>query len=185
MTNLSNNLTVGEAGSNLSNVCWNYVMPCKKGDKIQFHYESIKIQDGNFYFCPNIGNGTLYYKVSNAVQNLQLLDVAEVTTALANKVDSTNTQWAVNACMPDYSARVDVSSYNSSTNQFTAPVAGWLIGGKGTTCLIYINDYNTADRSSGNPTGGISVTLPMSKGDKYYRSGDINRMVFCPAKGAQ
>lgn len=87
MTNLSNNLTVGEAGANLSNVYWNYVMPCKKGDRIQFHYESIRIQDGNFYFCPNIGNGTLYYKVSNAVQNLQLLDVAEMTTALANKQD--------------------------------------------------------------------------------------------------
>lgn len=87
MTNLSNNLTVGEAGANLSNTYWNYVMPCKKGDKIQFHYESIAIQDGNFYFCPNIGNGTLYYKVSNAVQNLQLLDVAEMTTALANKQD--------------------------------------------------------------------------------------------------
>ena len=87
MTNLSNNLTVGEGGANLSNVYWNYVMPCKKGDKIQFHYESVKIQAGNFYFCPNIGNGTLYYKVSNAVQNLQLLDVAEVTTALAKKQD--------------------------------------------------------------------------------------------------
>ena len=155
----------------------------KKGDV--FYITGNSEGENNFYFYPFTGNGTLYYKVSNAVQNLQLLDVAEVTTALANKVDSTNTQWAVNACMPDYSARVDVSSYNSSTNQFTAPVAGWLIGGKGTTCLIYINDYNTADRSSGNTTGGISVTLPMSKGDKYYRSGDINRMVFCPAKGAQ
>lgn len=154
----------------------------KKGDVF---YITGNSSDNNFYFYPFIGNGTLYYKVSNAVQNLQLLDVAETTTALANKVDSTNTQWAVSACMPDYSARVDVSSYNSSTNQFTAPVAGWIIGGKGTTCLIYINDYNTSDRSSGTTTGGISVTLPMSKGDKYYRSGDINRMVFCPAKGAQ
>ena len=31
----------------------------------------------------------LYYKVSNAVQNLELLDVAEVTTALANKIGRT------------------------------------------------------------------------------------------------
>ena len=127
----------------------------------------------------------LYFYIGETVQNANLIDAGRVGEQLANKVDSTNTQWAVNACIPDYSARIDVSSYDSSTNQFTAPVTGWIIGGKATTCLIYINDYDTAERSSSNEIGGINVTLPMSKGDKYYRSGVINRMVFCPAKGAQ
>lgn len=87
MTNLSNNLTVGEAGANLANVYWNYVMPCKKGDKIQFHYESVNIQDGNFYFCPNIGNGTLYYYVGETVQNANLIDAGRIGEQLANKQD--------------------------------------------------------------------------------------------------
>ena len=157
-----------------------------KGDKIRvFTNASGTTATCNYLFFENTGNGSLYYYVGETVQNANLIDAGRIGEQLANKVNSTNTQWAVNACMPDYSARIDVSSYDSSTNQFTAPVAGWIIGGKATTCLIYINDYNTAERSSSNEIGGINVTLPMSKGDKYYRSGAINRMVFCPAKGAQ
>ena len=40
-----------------------------------------------FRLYPFKGNGTLYFKVSNAVQNLELLDAAEVTEALADKLD--------------------------------------------------------------------------------------------------
>lgn len=39
--------------------------------------------------APVVGNGTLYYKVSNAVQNLQLMDVAEISEELADKIGRT------------------------------------------------------------------------------------------------
>lgn len=182
MTNLSNNLTVGEAGANLSNVYWNYVMPCKKGDKIQFHYQSVTIQDKNFYFCPNKGNGTLYYKVSNAVQNLQLMDVAEVTTALANKVDSTNTQWAVNACMPDYTAGVTLSNNQEITISTAGVIMFSASGNK--NCYNYVNGINvqTAGGSASNVL--YTMSLYVNKGD-VFKCTNWNSITFYPLKGAQ
>ncbi len=117
---------------------------------------------------------------------MQLLDVAEVTTALANKVDSTNTQWAVNACMPDYSAGVDILSYSSSSNQFTVPTNGWIIGGKDTACYLYVNNIDMVGHSSTSAAqGGTAFNLPVSTGDKFYHSGNVNYVRFYPAKGAQ
>lgn len=100
---------IGENSSGLVPV----TVKVKKGDV--FYITGNSADENNFYFYPFVGNGTLYYKVSNAVQNLQLLDVAETTTALATKVDSTNTQWAVSACMPDYTAGVSVTAYSIYT----------------------------------------------------------------------
>lgn len=60
----------------------------KKGQLINIH-KDIDAVIGSVRFSPFVGNGTLYYKVSNAVQNLQLLDVAETTTALADKIGRT------------------------------------------------------------------------------------------------
>ena len=37
-------------------------------------------------FCPTKGNGSLYFKVANAVQNLELLDAGEVLESLADKI---------------------------------------------------------------------------------------------------
>lgn len=195
MTNLSNNLTVGAGGATLSNVSWNYVMPCKKGDKIQFHYESITILNDIFYFCPNIGNGTLYYKVSNAVQNLQLLDVAEITTALANKVDSTNTQWAVSACMPDYTAGVSITL----GQKFTAPVGGCvyaqgesLSGGNGVFITLYqpdgtqIKKFQIAVGERTQTIVGSSCLFIIPK--KYsctVTGGQNQNIVFYPMEGAK
>lgn len=195
MTNLSDNLTVGEGGATLSNVSWNYVMPCKKGDKIQFHYESIIIQNDIFYFCPNIGNGTLYYKVSNAVQNLQLLDVAEMTTALANKVDSTNTQWAVSACMPDYTAGVSITL----GQKFTAPVGGCvyaqgesLSGGNGVFITLYQPDGTQIKKfpiAVGEGTQTIVRSTCLFIIPKKYSctvtGGQNQNIVFYPMEGAK
>lgn len=195
MTNLSNNLTVGEGGATLSNVSWNYVMSCKKGDKIQFHYESIIILNGIFYFCPNIGNGTLYYKVSNAVQNLQLLDVAEMTTALAKKVDSTNTQWAVSACMPDYTAGVSITL----GQKFTAPVGGCvyaqgesLSGGNGVFITLYQPDGTQIKKfpiavGEGTQTivGSSCLFIIPKKYSCTVTGGQNQNIVFYPMEGAK
>lgn len=195
MTNLSNNLTVGEGGATLSNVSWNYVMPCKKGDKIQFHYESVTILNGIFYFCPNIGNGTLYYKVSNAVQNLQLLDVAEMTTALAKKVDSTNTQWAVSACMPDYSAGKNVSSatiHTATVDGYVFAQAQSTSGGNGGHVDIYdkngtlIKSWNYVGAENTQTYSYSAFMCPIPKGYSYNVHGGINIVIqFYPAKGTE
>lgn len=171
---------IGENSSGLVPV----TVKVKKGDV--FYITGNSADENNFYFYPFVGNGTLYYKVSNAVQNLQLLDVAETTTALANKVDSTNTQWAVSACMPDYSAEVDILSYSSSSNQFTVPTNGWIIGGKDTACYLYVNNIEMVGHSSSSsPQGGVPYTFPVSKGDKFYHQGSSTHIRFFPAKGAQ
>lgn len=195
MTNLSDNMTVGEGGATLSNVSWNYVMPCKKGDKIQFHYESVTILNGIFYFCPNIGNGTLYYKVSNAVQNLQLLDVAEVTTALAKKVDSTNTQWAVSACMPDYSAGKNVSSatiHTATVDGYVFAQAQSTSGGNGGYVDIYnkngtlIKSWHYVDAEITQTYSYSAFMCPIPKGYSYNVHGGVNIVIqFYPAKGTE
>lgn len=195
MTNLSDNMTVGEGGATLSNVSWNYVMPCKKGDKIQFHYESVTILNGIFYFCPNIGNGTLYYKVSNAVQNLQLLDVAEVTTALAKKVDSTNTQWAVSACMPDYSAGKNVSSatiHTATVDGYVFAQAQSTSGGNGGHVDIYnkngtlIKSWNYVGAENTQTYSYSAFMCPIPKGYSYNVHGGVNIVIqFYPAKGTE
>lgn len=195
MTNLSNNLTVGEGAKNLTETSWNYVMPCKKGDKIQFHYESITILNGIFYFCPNIGNGTLYYKVSNAVQNLQLLDVAEMTTALAKKVDSTNTQWAVSACMPDYSAGKNVSSatiHTATVDGYVFAQAQSTSGGNGGHVDIYdkngtlIKSWNYVGAENTQTYSYSAFMCPIPKGYSYNVHGGVNIVIqFYPAKGTE
>lgn len=195
MTNLSNNLTVGEAGANLSNVSWNYVMPCKKGDKIQFHYESITIQDGNFYFCPNIGNGTLYFYVGETVQNANLIDAGRIGEQLANKIDSTNTQWAVSACMPDYSAGKNVSPetiHTATVDGYVFAQASSRSGGNGGHVDIYdkngtlIKSWNYVGAES-TPTFGYSAfQCPIPKGYSYKVYGGVDIVIqFYPAKGTE
>lgn len=195
MTNLSNNLTVGEGAKNLTETSWNYVMPCKKGDKIRFNYESVIILNGIFYFCPNIGKGTLYYKVSNTVQNLELLDVAEVTTALATKVDSTNTQWAVNACMPDYSAGKDVSAatiHTATVDGYVFAQAQSTSGGNGGHVDIYnkngtlIKSWNYVGAENTQTWSYSAFMCPIPKGYSYNVHGGNNIVIqFYPAKGTE
>lgn len=195
MTNLSNNLTVGEGAKNLTETSWNYVISCKKGDKIQFHYENVTILNRIFYFCPNKGKGTLYYKVSNAVQNLQLLDVAEMTTALANKVDSTNTQWAVSACMPDYSAGQDVSAatiHTATVDGYVFAQAQSTSGGNGGHVDIYnkngtlIKSWNYVGAENTQTYSYSAFMCPIPKGYSYNVHGGVNIVIqFYPAKGTE
>ena len=75
--------------------------------------------------------------------------------------------------MPDYTAGVDIHSYTSSSNQFTAPSDGLL-------CIInesyYENDFYidgvivTKDNSA-SQYERESVNLPISKGQKFYAAG--------------
>lgn len=144
--------------------------------------------------APVVGNGTLYYKVSNAVQNLQLMDVAEVTTALANKVDTSNTQWATNACMPDYSAGISVT-YPLSSKPYTAPCNGMLCpwGKPSNTAIIPVingvkQEYLRLGELSGGSGGYQGRSIYLSKGDVMYFGESysvLNGCTFYPLKGAK
>lgn len=154
----------------------------KKGDV--FYITGNSADENNSYFYPFIGNGTLYYKVSNAVQNLQLLDVAEMTTALANKVDSTNTQWAVNACMPDYTAGVSVTVYSVYTALYDGCVfiegkSGW--GGNSLNFELYnpagvkVNTWKLvgAENTQTYGYGTFQCLIPKGWSFNVAKGGDI------------
>lgn len=165
----------------------------KKGDV--FYITGISSDNNNFYFYPFIGNGTLYYKVSNAVQNLQLLDVAETTTALVNKVDSTNTQWAVNACMPDYSAGKNVSSatiHTATVDGYVFAQAQSTAGGNGGHVVIYnkngtlIKSWNYVGAENTQTYSYSAFMCPIPKGYSYNVQGGVNIVIqFYPAKGTE
>ncbi len=86
--NTTNHYTVYASCPNFNGAAPDILVPCKKGDSVTIAYD-VSGATQAFRFIYAVGNGTLYYKVSNAVQNLQLLDVAEVTTALADKIGRT------------------------------------------------------------------------------------------------
>lgn len=57
----------------------------KRGDIVTFSNTNISYTPS---FFPMKGNGTLYFKVANAVQNLELMNAGAITEALANKIDN-------------------------------------------------------------------------------------------------
>lgn len=130
----------------------------------------------------------LYFKVANAVQNLELLDVGEVMETLADKVDMTNTPWAVSACMPDYSAGISVIGYTGTSNQFTAPCDGMIIFSGTLGGQAYLNNTLYADYQSGTASAGNNFNIFISKNDTFYYNstvkGDGLAMKFYPLKGA-
>ena len=136
-----------------------------------------------------------------AIRNLQLPDVAEMTTALAAKVDSTNTQWAVNACMPDYSAGVSIplNDNNGISADFIAPVDGYILfkgesqwGGATARFDLYkpdgteLGEWVVAAGEATQTYVASTGTFPLPKAYKCtvwcHRNPQI---VFYPLKGAK
>lgn len=133
----------------------------------------------------------LYFKVANAVQNLELLDAAKVLESVnevnANSVNKTN-QADINIVldwvMPDYTNSILISV--TSTTSYTAPANGYIFGSfnfaGATEGLVYINGVPIG---TSNQNGQISV-IPISKGDVLTAAGTENDQVyFCPMKGAK
>ena len=131
----------------------------------------------------------LFFYVGETVQNANLIDAGRIGEQLANKVDVSNTQWATNACMPDYSAGVAVS-----TGVYTPPLDGYLYirqtGNSGKKATVYIGE-NTSGQfiySLGNSTEWESEktgTLLLHKNQTYYIDGSATSITFYPLKGAK
>ncbi len=134
----------------------------------------------------------LYFYVGETVQNANLIDAGRIGEQLAGKVDVSNTQWATNACMPDYSAGISVTSYTSSSNQFTAPCDGIINWGHSTANLhrAFLNSLPlTTFGSTANIPYYTNLIVQISKNETWYATGytdsgfELNNKFF-PLKGA-
>ncbi len=128
----------------------------------------------------------LYFKVANAVQDLQLLnagEVIEVVNAInessIQKTSTTDKREVMAWFMPDYENAV---SFTSTT--FTVPNYGWIfaitfLSGSGTG-YAYLNGVDVAREASGYCGTHIFV----QPGDVFSCNGTVVTAKFLPAKGA-
>ncbi len=128
----------------------------------------------------------LYYYCGNVEENPQLVNVARIEEALVDKVDVANSQWATNACTPDYSAGIALTS--ATLQGFVTPSDGVITGAinwESSTKYLKVNGYDVL----GGNTETSSVYISLAKGDKLsYNAGiieaNITRLYFYPLKGA-
>lgn len=109
-------------------------------------------------------NYNLYYFVGETVKNPNLIDAGRLGENLVNKVEVSNTQWATNACMADYSAGVSMTS--PWTAPFDAECHISTTQANGTVGTVYVNNYfiSRADSERNQRTiGTFSITV--KKGD--------------------
>ena len=143
---------------------------------IELDTENITIPDG----------WNLYYKVANAVTNLELLDVAKITTALNTKLDENDKQEIVSWGMPDYSSKIQ---FSASNDYRIADTDIYVFGaithpGSGT----YSWEYGVKDATvSGTMGAGVvwGFNFHVSKGEEYLVKGNcFSAIYYCPLKGA-
>lgn len=132
-------------------------------------------------------NANLYFKVANAVQNLELLDVGEVLEAVNNVVPN-NKGLITSYSMPDYSAGISVSSF-----PFTAPCDGTIAistyKAEGGSHYIYINGVKIAGQYNSNNSyyTNIGGEFLINKSDILTKDNawNIAVCVFFPLKGTK
>lgn len=139
-------------------------------------------------------NGELYFKAANVVENLEILNVGQVMEELSNKVNVSNTSWAINACMPDYSAQ-STFTLPASGQTFTVPYDCLL-----TVCLIDVgvgvfvlrlNDASgaiIAEAASATVQTEVQVSVYLKKGWVVYNDSTVSRYTSCyitPLIGAE
>lgn len=113
------------------------------------------------------------------------VNASEILEVVADKVDMTNTQWALNACMPDYSAGVTVSGF-----PYTAPKSGYLcfaVNPSGSNVNLLVNNNVVSVFSVRNAQPWThNVELLVSKNDVISASNNnlVSNITFFPMKGA-
>lgn len=129
----------------------------------------------------------LYFKVANAVENLDLLDAGEVLEVLATKVDKTeidsfindNALNITNTGVPDNAKRYNISA------GYTAPTSGWVFlrNLEESHCHIIIDgiDYDYAN-DWGDGGSENSIIWKVGKGQVISWSGRISAALFIPDK---
>jgi len=97
--------------------------------------------------------------------------------SLSDKVDYSNTQWAVEACTPDYNSVIVAPS------PFTAPCAGFIFWNNSGTGNCRING-NVVYVGGNDAYNEGPVTILIGKGDTISFAPDSGTSCFVPLIGA-
>lgn len=139
----------------------------KRNDQLKYQYD-VGGSTEYFRFIPFVGNGSLYFKVANVVENLELLDAGEVLNSLSSIIPN-NSSLITNYLMPDYETRVmtTTSGYVCPYNCFITIWASH--GNYNKDSAVYINGNfiaNVRDQIYNTTTSAdLSVQFYASKGD--------------------
>ena len=138
----------------------------------------------------------LYFKVANAVQNLELLDAGEVLEAVADIVPK-NSELITSYCCPDYQNGIVGASALGAEQTFVAPSNGiisYSISAYNISSASYIkiNDVEILNSTGyANEFNSLTGTAIVAKGDviKYFSSYNAltyntQNIIFFPMKGA-
>ena len=135
---------------------------------------------------------SLYFYVGETVQNANLIDAGRIGEQLADKVDTSNTQWATNACMPDYTAGVSFTAFTGS-NDYICPKNGYIFASVNNNTSSHITlKINNTSIGFGNITFSGSYdqgtrNVPVNKNDIISFTRDSSSAtcypVFYPLKG--
>jgi hypothetical protein len=133
-----------------------------------------------------------YFKVANAVQNLELLNVGEVMEAVNNVVPN-NKSLISGYCIPDYTAGITIP-FPTGSSWFTTPTDGiavlYVPEIEAKVNILYINGQQTSFRINGTQTYKdlSSLIVPLSKNTTIAfdtnSAGGSYSGTFYPYKGA-
>ena len=133
-------------------------------------------------------NGELYFKAASAVENIEILNVGQVMEELSNKVNVSNTSWAINACMPDYSAGVSKTIGDNHVAPTDGVVSFSGYSTRNIAAIFYVNDVKlTYAAPEGQMDTSSQILIP--KGSTYRLTTANNTysnsfLTFYPLKGA-
>lgn len=129
----------------------------------------------------------LYYYLGETVQNAILIDAGRIGEQLVNKVDSTNTKWAVNACMPDYTRGVTFA-VNTPVQAPYDCVVFWTVSSIHTTSNFLISptgEFTTEHLTFPfymNNDGYTTLKFYVPKGYYFKSTGNIESNTFSPSQ---
>lgn len=130
----------------------------------------------------------LYYYCGNALENVDIVNVGRIQEGLASKVDVLNTQWATNACAPNYNAGINIAA-----SGYTVPANGVIsvsFNIANATAYLYINNVEVAKGASYSTQyySNISGEYIVTKGDivTWTVSAAVTpeKIIFFPMKGS-
>ena len=135
----------------------------------------------------------LYFKVANAVQNLQLLNAGEITSALNNissaLADKVNAAGAADASFP--SSYHEDLTLGATDSTYTAPADGWFFfhmnTSSGKYCQFVNNTTGFVGFANSTNSYGQAITCPARQGETvtltYNTDNTLLKFQFIYAQG--
>lgn len=135
-----------------------------------------------------IGNGSLYYYVGETVSNENLINAGEIAEALTAKVDTSNKQWAMNALMPDLSAKVQKAFGTTHTAESNGYLYGSALANASVASILTVNNVQIFYGSNSHGTTRYNYSWVLSEGDTYNMTVVLPNepgqyLYFVPMKG--